>query len=186
MAGRLTTQGVAQLEAVGRRLRQRLVDDLGLLDEAGTLCARKGHVRVTSTCLPRTIQSTQALLSGLSDRKAGEERELAINVPGHWWVMVPDAEVTEEQERRMAGVHICIYIERFRQAYDHLAARGLIWTNPRFAHLDTCDTWEAAVAGRQFRCKDIVDSASGVKLLELEHETRAVRHFQFMKDVYTG
>ena len=62
-------------------------------------------------------------------------------------------------------------------------ARRLIWTNPRFAHLDTCDTWDEAVAGRQFRFKDLVDPASGVKLLELEHETRSVRHFQFYKDV---
>ena len=53
----------------------------------------------------------------------------------------------------------------------------------RFAALDTCDSWEEAVAGRQFRIKDVVDPTSGAKLLELEHETRSVRHFQYMKDV---
>ena len=128
----------------------------------------------------------------------------------------------EEEERRMAGVHICIYIDKFRRSFDRLLARKLLWTNPRcaprlpadpalltshwdtfqsrlphtppstltippsstVARLDTCDSWEEAVAGRQFRFKDVVDPKSGEKLLELEHETRSVRHFQFLKDVH--
>eukprot|EP01050_Picozoa_sp_SAG11_P023343 SAG11_NODE_4665_length_1816_cov_1.063483_2_plen_170_part_00 len=114
-------------------------------------------------------------------------------------------------------------------------AEGLIWTNPRFRHLDRCDTFELvrpapprppptasalpcpppppppprppthgvtiesyaaraasahswrwaraqAAASRQFRFKELRDAA-GVALFELEHETRTVRHFQFMKAV---
>ena len=67
--------------------------------------------------------------------------------------------------------------------------RGLTWTNPRFVHLDTCDTWEQASASRQFRFLAICDpdqpqdDSGAAPLLELEHETRACRHFQFMKPV---
>jgi catechol 2,3-dioxygenase-like lactoylglutathione lyase family enzyme len=90
---------------------------------------------------------------------------------------------------RMKGVHLCIYIVGFRQAYERLQARSLIWTNPRFVHLDTCDTWEQASASRQFRFRAICDpdrpqdGSGAAPLLELEHETRACRHFQFMKTV---
>ena len=102
--------------------------------------------------------------------------------------------VGAEEMGRLRGVHLCIYIYGFRQAYERLHARGLTWTNPRFVHLDTCDSWEEAQASRQFRFRYIHDprqeqqSDSGAPpLLELEHETRACRHFQFMKQVeYRG
>ena len=58
-------------------------------------------------------------------------------------------------------------------------------------------TWEEAARCRQFRFRHIIDSyhppigwhlpgplgPGEQPLLELEHETRAVRHFQFYKDV---
>ena len=60
---------------------------------------------------------------------------------------------------------------------------NLIWTNPRFVKEDTCDTEKEAYANRQFRFKDIIDPDTGEILFELEHEVRAMRHFQFMKQV---
>ena len=79
------------------------------------------------------------------------------------------------------GLHACVYIHSFKRAFERLDARGLIWTNPRFRHLDTCDSWEEAHASRQFRFKSIVDLDTMEPLLELEHEVRAQRHFQFYK-----
>jgi hypothetical protein len=32
---------------------------------------------------------------------------------------------------------------------------GLIWTNPRFSWLDSCGTWDEALASRQFRFKNL-------------------------------
>lgn len=100
---------------------------------------------------------------------------------------VEGAPLTDAQERAQAGpgggvgLHICIYIAGFRAAFDRLQARGLVATNPRFARLDTCDDYQQAVASRTFRFAKIVDLESGEELLELEHEVRAQRHFQFFK-----
>ena len=82
----------------------------------------------------------------------------------------------------MHGVHICIYTgPGFHALYNRLDQYGLIWTNPRFLHLDRCDTWEEARASRTLRFKDVIDVSSQAKVLELEHETRPMRHGQFMK-----
>ena len=104
----------------------------------------------------------------------------------------------------MEGLHVAIYILNFRDAYVRLRERSLIWINPRFRDLDTCDAWEEAAASRQFRFRHIpcagesepgcwdgtaptAGTESGTerpaKYFELEHETRAVRHFQFFKRV---
>ena len=97
--------------------------------------------------------------------------------------------LSEAALARMQGIHLCIYIVGFRQAYERLQARSLIWTNPRFVHLDTCDTWEQACASRQFRFRALCDpdqpqgGSGAAPLLELEHETRACAHFQLMKPV---
>ena len=48
------------------------------------------------------------------------------------------------------------------------------------ARLDTCDSWEEAVAGRQFRFKDVIDPASGKKLLELVAPGGARIHVGFL------
>lgn len=79
------------------------------------------------------------------------------------------------------GLHVAVYIERFKPTFERLHARGLVATNPRFAHLDTCDNYQEALASRQFRFKHIVDLETGEVLLELEHEVRAQRHFQYFK-----
>ena len=95
--------------------------------------------------------------------------------------------LTDASEARQAGpgggegLHICVYISDFRGTFERMSARGLVWTNPRFKHLDTCDDYAEAVASRQFRFKQITDAETGEVLLELEHEVRAQRHFQFFK-----
>eukprot|EP00537_Pseudo-nitzschia_pungens_P005534 CAMPEP_0172366206 /NCGR_PEP_ID=MMETSP1060-20121228/14167_1 /TAXON_ID=37318 /ORGANISM="Pseudo-nitzschia pungens, Strain cf. cingulata" /LENGTH=467 /DNA_ID=CAMNT_0013089957 /DNA_START=44 /DNA_END=1450 /DNA_ORIENTATION=- len=89
----------------------------------------------------------------------------------------------------MKGVHICIYAHDFRQLYDRLSSKSLIWTNPRFIYLDSCDTWEEAKKSRTLRFRHIVDvedetTGDPKVLMELEHETRPLRHGQFMKVPY--
>ena len=118
---------------------------------------------------------------------------VAVAVGPSVHLLFTDDGVTESEKAAMSGIHIAIYVERFRSTYENLNTRGLIWTNPRFARLDTCDTWAETERCRQFRFRHIVDpeaadllgeSPEGAPpLLELEHETRAVRHFQFYKDV---
>lgn len=86
----------------------------------------------------------------------------------------------EEAMEAMKGVHICLYTHNFESLYHRLSEKKLIWTNPRFTHLDSCDTWEEAWASRTLRFRYIVD-ADDKPLLELEHETRPLRHGQYLK-----
>lgn len=94
------------------------------------------------------------------------------------------AERGVEAAQRARGVHVCVYISEFQRAHDRLRERGLIWTNPRFAHLDSCGTYEEAAAGRQFRFRLLRDACADDELAELEHEVRSLRHLQFMKHVH--
>lgn len=90
----------------------------------------------------------------------------------------------------MKGIHICIYAHDFYGLYQRLSSKSLIWSNPRFVYLDTCDTWEEAKSSRTLRFRHIVDVGDGEAnsnhkiLMELEHETRPLRHGQFMKVPY--
>eukprot|EP00977_Amphora_coffeiformis_P020736 scaffold8453_cov131-Amphora_coffeaeformis.AAC.3 len=105
--------------------------------------------------------------------------------PGVHLIYVEQETLTENQLQAMKGVHICIYVSDFAGLYQRLQSKGLIWTNPRFTHLDSCDTWEQAKASRTLRFKDIVDLSSNdngrKKIFELEHETRPMRHGQYLK-----
>ena len=106
-----------------------------------------------------------------------------VNVgPGVHLVYVEHNDLTDDDLAAMKGVHICVYAHNFQGLYDRLKARDLIWTNPRFTHLDSCDTWEEARASRTLRFKDIVDlDGTTNKVFELEHETRPLRHGQYLK-----
>jgi len=101
--------------------------------------------------------------------------------PGVHFAFVESSELTTESLEMQEGVHACIYISNFESTYHELKDRGLIWTNPRFTHLDSCDTWEEACASRTLRFKDVLDVKTGEKVLELEHETRPMRHGQYLK-----
>jgi hypothetical protein len=103
--------------------------------------------------------------------------------PGVYLVFVEQTHLSREcmQQIQMEVVHDCICIPNFRSSYNELKERNLIWTNPRFTHLDSCDTWEECASSRTFRFKNIVDVNTGEKVLELEHETRPMSHGQYMK-----
>ena len=115
----------------------------------------------------------------------GTEGQCVVTVgPGVHLVYTENENLTDTAIKAMEGVHICIYVDNFKKLYDRLKERQLIWTNPRFTRLDSCDTWEEAHASRTLRFKDIVDLETGEKLLELEHETRPLRHGQYLKVPY--
>ena len=81
--GTLTERGLDQMRSVGSVLRRRLLD-LGF----GHTLARRS-VRVWSTDFPRTVQSTQAMLSELLDDENEDETVLEIDVT-HSDMMIPD------------------------------------------------------------------------------------------------
>ena len=110
------------------------------------------------------------------------EKSVSVCVgPGVHFVYVESSELDDESIAQMQTVHACVYIPEFETTYKRLKEKGLIWTNPRFTHLDSCDTWEEAAACRTFRFKDIIDARTGESVLELEHETRPMTHGQYMK-----
>lgn len=101
-----------------------------------------------------------------------------------------EAEAENERIERQRGVHVCVYTSTFEASFEALHARGLTGTNSRFRYLDRCDTLEEAQRSRQFRFYHITDldgeeegSSDGATtpLLELEHETRCLRHSSFMQ-----
>ncbi|KAL7577665.1 hypothetical protein ACA910_015177 [Epithemia clementina (nom. ined.)] len=92
-----------------------------------------------------------------------------------------DSLIPEHSIQAMEGIHICVYVNDFAALYQRLSNRQLIWTNPRFRHLDSCDTWPEALASRTLRFKDIIDLRTGEIILQLEHETRPLRHGQYLK-----
>ena len=104
--------------------------------------------------------------------------------PGVHMTFVEHSNLTNNNLEKMKGVHACIYISNFQTMYNALKERNLIWTNPRFTHLDSCDTWEEACASRTFRFKDILNVETGEKILEFEHETRPMMHGQYLKAPY--
>ena len=115
------------------------------------------------------------------DVRDGDGRCAVTVGPGVHLVYTENPKLTDDTIKAMQGVHICIYANNFKQLYDRLKEKDLIWTNPRFTRLDSCDTWEEAFASRTLRFKDIVDLETGEKLMEMEHETRPLRHGQYMK-----
>jgi len=108
------------------------------------------------------------------------------------------SKVERELFSRMEGVHLCIYVHNFHGLYKRLGSQKLLWTNPRFTRLDKCDTWEDSRKSRTLRFKHVIDIDTNdggdtnnkndeqppTVLMELEHETRALRHGQFMKVPY--
>lgn len=114
--------------------------------------------------------------------EVGAEAVVVVAVgPGVHMAFVENGQLSDDAVAQMEGVHACIYIPDFERTYGALGERKLIWTNPRFTYLDSCDTWEEARASRTLRFKDITDARSGKKVLELEHETRSMTHGQYMK-----
>ena len=94
-------------------------------------------------------------------------------VPGKFFESAePDSEADDKQD----GVHLCVYVDAFAERYERLSSTARMFTNPRFNHLDTCDSLEEALASRTFRF-----AFPAVPFVE--HETRALSHAQFLKRV---
>ena len=127
------------------------------------------------------VTRTNAVPSTDSTTECKVEAAIVRVGPGVHMVFSESEQLSNDIVKQMEGVHACIYIPNFQQTYNTLKERNLIWTNPRFTHLDSCDTWEQAFASRTFRFKDVLDISNGEKLLEFEHETRPLMHGQYMK-----
>lgn len=125
------------------------------------------------------MKCNQVMTKTIDD--GGNECAIVGVGPGVHFVFVESDELTTESMEMQHGVHACIYIPNFQSTYHELKDRGLIWTNPRFTHLDSCDSWEEACASRTLRFKDVIDVKTGEKVLELEHETRPMTHGQYLK-----
>ena len=86
------------------------------------------------------------------------------------------AEPDPDADARQDGVHLCVYVDAFSERYERLSSTARMFTNPRFNHLDTCDSLDEALASRTFRF-----AFPAVPFVE--HETRALSHAQFLKRV---
>ena len=106
-------------------------------------------------------------------------QEAAVAVGPHITLLFTDSPEDAAGDELMRGVHICVYICDFSSVLHRLHEADITWTNPRFAYLDRCSTPEEALRCRQFRFKDAQDTQG--KIFELEHETRAMTHVQYMK-----
>lgn len=84
------------------------------------------------------------------------------------------AELDHEAQAKMHGVHLCCYVDDMAKRYS--ALQDCSFTNPRFRHLDTCDTVQEALDSRTFRF-------AFPAVPELEHETRALSHRNFLQSL---
>ena len=73
---------------------------------------------------------------------------------------------------------VALYVNRFEEIYERLAAGGLVWNNPRFPQL-TYDTLDDARRHNEFRILEIVEPRSGEVIYTLEHEVRSLLHRGF-------
>lgn len=94
--------------------------------------------------------------------------------PAH--LIFQSAEPDAKADKRQEGVHLCVYVDAFAERYARLRKSARVFTNPRFAHLDSCDSLAEAQASRTFRF-------AFPALPFVEHETRALSHAQFLKRV---
>eukprot|EP00585_Thalassiosira_rotula_P025431 CAMPEP_0196228202 /NCGR_PEP_ID=MMETSP0913-20130531/143_1 /TAXON_ID=49265 /ORGANISM="Thalassiosira rotula, Strain GSO102" /LENGTH=353 /DNA_ID=CAMNT_0041507785 /DNA_START=124 /DNA_END=1185 /DNA_ORIENTATION=- len=151
---------------------------MGTVDSIAEFYEQMLGCHVTRTNAELDIDSTTN-----DGSNASSEVKVAIVCvgPGVHMAFVENQQLSDNAIQQMEGVHACFYIPNFQGTYNTLKDRNLIWTNPRFTHLDSCDSWEEACASRTLRFKDILDVKTGEKVLEFEHETRPMMHGQYMK-----
>lgn len=111
---------------------------------------------------------------GFATRQLGPGRWAVVGGPGNVQELV--LEEHEGADGKDLGEHVAIYIGDYAGCFERLLARGLVWVNPRFEHLDKSTNLKEAWHYNCFRFKDVVDPASGRKLFELEHEVRSTGH----------
>ena len=100
----------------------------------------------------------------------------------HFWVST-GAPLTDAEKRLQDGIHVCVYVTHFQTLYEALAQRGALYTGTRWRHLDTCETYAEALACRQFRFDKVHSIEEGGFQWKMEHETRALGHVQYMKQI---
>lgn len=66
------------------------------------------------------------------------------------------------------GHHVAVYVCNFSRPYDLLQERNLV-------------TEKNAPARHQFRFRNIFDPSTGVKVIDLEHEVRSMRHPMYLR-----
>jgi hypothetical protein len=190
----------SQVERTPQKMTNLHSPEIGVhgTDKMGVLKVGEPGIRYVEFVLPGGVRAKdvcgfyqQAVRcpASLETTTSGVDCCLISVGPGIHLVFVEalPSELSEDAERdafhAMKGIHLCIYAHDFRALYQRLTDRSLIWTNPRFTRLDKCDTWEDAKKSRTLRFRHIVDEDNTV-LMELEHETRPLRHGQFMKVPY--
>ena len=174
-AHRMAVRGNPGIRYIEIACRMGTVDSIAEFYEEMLGC----HVFRTKAVSAIDIDST----TNDGSNNASSEVEVAVVCvgPGVHMTFVENQQLSDDTIKQMEGVHACIYIPNFQTTYNALKDRNCIWTNPRFTHLDSCDSWEEACASRTFRFKDVLDLKTGKKILEFEHETRPMLHGQYMK-----
>mmetsp|Transcript_7678 Transcript_7678/g.13825 ORF Transcript_7678/g.13825 Transcript_7678/m.13825 type:complete len:241 (-) Transcript_7678:53-775(-) len=174
-AHRMAVRGNPGIRYIEIACRMGTVDSIAEFYEEMLGC----HVFRTKAVSAIDIDST----TNDGSNNASSEVEVAVVCvgPGVHMTFVENQQLSHDTIKQMEGVHACIYIPNFQGTYNALKDRNLIWTNPRFTHLDSCDSWDEACASRTFRFKDVLDLKTGKKMLEFEHETRPMLHGQYMK-----
>ena len=121
--GQLTTAGVLQMVRLGERLREELEEPPGdgeedaRADDEGRLFTRReplvpSRVRCMSTDFPRTIQSAQALLTGLFP-EAGGPIEIDLRDTSSYFIPDPQPRQSSRQ----------LSLERYLSQRPHVTAR---------------------------------------------------------------
>jgi len=105
---------------------------------------------------------------------SGLARTTIIAANGAQFIYFQEEEGVDSMEDN--GEHMAIYIGDFEGCFTRCDKLGLVWINPRFVHLDNTKTLNDALSSNAFRIRDIIDPASGVHLLRLEHEIRSSVH----------
>lgn len=175
----------SQLSSPAKRPRT-IMEQLHEVVDGGMAVRGEPGIRFLRLCCKEAsrVAAFYADLFGCPTRCQGSLAAVCVGPTVHLVFDSAPVDLALQAAQLARGIHVCVYISDFKRVYEALQARGLIWTNPRFAHLDNCDTYEAAAADRQLRFRSICDAEGKEQLLELEHEVRALRHLQFMKEVY--
>ena len=193
-----TSSGTAAVEASPQKMTTLHSPQIGIhgADKMGVLNVGGPGIRFVEFLLPSGVdprdicefyKDTVKCSASVETTPSGVD--CCVVSVGHSHLVYLQSNMKESKEKeqeffdQMKGIHICIYAQNFKSLYERLSDRKLVWTNPRFTHLDQCDTWEDAKNSRTLRFRHIADAENNV-LMEVEHETRPLRHGQFMKVPY--
>jgi len=84
-----------------------------------------------------------------SSKLGGESRASTVVVSPCSRFVFFEEQSPPERVQAQKGLHVAIYVAPFTSTFEKLHARSLVRSNPRFTHIDRCDTREEALASRQ-------------------------------------